>query len=299
MEKFKVLHRIKELYARGENIIQYLKSLDNSEKNSLEDILISYDFQAGIYTQRAEINREVREIYCQNLANVLEGLGNFDSLLEVGVGEASTLGNLLLYLKKQPKHLFGFDLSWSRIKYAFRFLETLNIETSHIQLSTGDLFNAPFANNSIDIVYTSHSLEPNGGQEKEALQELYRIARKYVVLLEPAYELAHEEARKRMLKNGYVTKLHATAQELGYEILKYELFEPTFKPINPTGLMIIKKEIGTINKTGFACPATHSPLQLKKGALFAEEALLAYPILDDIPCLLPQNAIIASHFLDG
>jgi hypothetical protein len=49
MEKLKELNKIKKLYENGGNIIQYLKSMDNNSMNSLEDILISYDFQAGSY----------------------------------------------------------------------------------------------------------------------------------------------------------------------------------------------------------------------------------------------------------
>jgi ubiquinone/menaquinone biosynthesis C-methylase UbiE len=32
-------------------------------------------------------------------------------------------------------------------------------------LVVADLFHIPFADNSVDVVYTSHSLEPNGGRE--------------------------------------------------------------------------------------------------------------------------------------
>ena len=167
-----------------------------------------------------------------------------------------------------------------------------------IQLSTGDLFNAPFADNSIDIVYTSHSLEPNGGMEKEALQSIYRIAKKYLVLLEPAFELANDEAKARMLRNGFVTNLYDEVINLGYNVIKYELFTPTFNSLNPTGLMVIKKEnMGEVDSS-FGCPVTHSKLSIEKGAYYSKDALLAYPILNGIPCLKPQNAIVASHFLD-
>jgi ubiquinone/menaquinone biosynthesis C-methylase UbiE/uncharacterized protein YbaR (Trm112 family) len=295
-----MLNRIKELYDNGENVIQYLKSLDSSEKNNLEDILISYDIQAGIYTSRADINRNVRNVYCENLANVLSELEPFDSLLEIGVGEASTLGNLLPKLKNTPKSIFGFDISWSRIKYANEFLKSLNLKNlESIRLSTGDLFNSPFADNSIDVVYTSHSIEPNGGKETEALKALYRISKKYIVLLEPDYGLANDEAKARMKKNGYVTNLYETAIKLGYNVLKHELFVPTFNPLNPTSLIVIKKhENEEFISSEFACPITHSLLEKKKSAYYAKDALLAYPILDGVPCLLPENAIIASHFLD-
>ncbi len=31
---------------------------------------------------------------------------------------------------------------------------------------------------------------------------------------------------------------------------------------------------------------------------FSKESLLLYPIIEGIPCLLPENAIIATHYLD-
>jgi uncharacterized protein YbaR (Trm112 family) len=31
---------------------------------------------------------------------------------------------------------------------------------------------------------------------------------------------------------------------------------------------------------------------------FSKESLLLYPIIEMIPCLLPENAIIATHYLD-
>ena len=68
--------------------------------------------------------------------------------------------------------------------------------------------------NAIDVVYTSHSIEPNGGREEEALLELYRIAKKYVVLLEPCYEKASSAARKRMEKHNYITNLFDTVNKL-------------------------------------------------------------------------------------
>ena len=106
MDKLKILLRIKELYGKGENLIKYLKGLDGSQTNSTEDILISYDFQAGVYTARADVNREIRDAYCKNLANELGKLDSFDSILEVGVGEASTLGNLLVQMENTPKSNF-------------------------------------------------------------------------------------------------------------------------------------------------------------------------------------------------
>lgn len=289
------LDKIKALYNENQNIMKYMRTQKGNTKNSLEDVLISYDFQAGSYIQGYKKNPKIRLKYSSCLAKNVDDLGCFDSILEIGVGEATTLGPLLLSIKHKPKDCYGFDVSWSRIKYAQNFLNKIGLEDVH--LFTGDLFRAPLKDNSIDVVYTSHSIEPNGGREKEALIEIYRIARKYIILLEPAYELANEEARDRMRKHGYVTNLLSTAQQLDYHILEYKLFEFSLNPLNPTGIMIIEKKAPANSPLNpMCCPITNKDIVREKNALFSPKSLLAYPILDDIPCLLPQNAIIATKF---
>ena len=102
MEKIKLLNKIKELYRNNINIIDYLKSLTSENSNDLETILISYDFQAGSYTKNTENNPSYIDKYTSFLANVINKLGEFNSIIEVGVGEATTLGNLL---KKLPVNI--------------------------------------------------------------------------------------------------------------------------------------------------------------------------------------------------
>ena len=170
-------------------------------------------------------------------------------------------------------------------------------------LFMGDLFSIPLVESSIDVVYTSHTIEPNAGKEKEALAELVRVARKYVILLEPAYELAGAEAQARMEKHGYIRRLHAAAEELGLHILEYRLFDLCSNPLNPTGLMVIKldKEVTTPHPQTppIMCPISKTPLIHKKGHAFTKEGLLVYPIIDGVPCLLSENAVIATHYLDN
>lgn len=296
MEYKKMLSRIKSLYLENANIIKYLKDLDRSNTNSIEDIMISYDFQAGTYYQEYKKDPSLKDKYCSYLANVINDFGHYKTLLEVGVGEGTTLGPLLQCLNNKPDKAYGFDLSWSRIKYANKFLEELGIR--NVELFTGNLFATPLKDNSIDIVYTSHSIEPNGGKEKEALIELYRITNKYLVMLEPSYEFASIQAKERMLSHGYVTKLFSTAVELGFNVIEHRLFEISSNPLNPTGLTIIKKEFNSESLNPLCCPLTKTDLIHRNNAYFSEESLLAYPIIDGIPCLMAESAIVATKFIE-
>jgi ubiquinone/menaquinone biosynthesis C-methylase UbiE len=297
MEKINLLNHISEIYKNGENITSHLKNLSNSERNNTEDILISYDFQAGSYIRYVKENKEYIDKYSQAIVNSIDKLWSYESILEIGVGESTTLANVLLKIS-QKKEVYGFDLSRSRVKYGETYIKELWLEKQHnINLFTWDLFNIPLQDNSIDIIYTSHSIEPNGGKEKEALEELYRITGKYLILLEPSYPFASEEGKERMKKHGYITKLHDTAKELGYEIIEYRLFDLYANPLNPTELIVIKKgSTGEKNTTPFICPNTKTALYKKADCYFSPEWLIAYPILGWIPCLLKENGIVATKY---
>lgn len=296
MEKFKHLQKIKKLYAEGGNIIEYLKGIGKNESNTIEDILISYDFQSGSYIQGFSKNQEHNQKYCKSLSTIIDKIENVQSIMEVGVGEATTLNTVIRNLKNRPSDILGFDISWSRLKFAKEFLQDFNIP--NVNLFTANLFEIPLLDNSIDVVYTSHSLEPNGGKEEDALKELYRITKKYLILLEPSFEFANDEAKARMKKHGYITALYASAVKLNYKIVEHRLFDYCSNPLNPTGLMIIEKESTDSNNSNLVCPISHTALNnYGDSLLYSKESFLAYPVIDGIPCLLNENSILATHLL--
>jgi ubiquinone/menaquinone biosynthesis C-methylase UbiE/uncharacterized protein YbaR (Trm112 family) len=296
----KSLSALKNLYKKGGNIIEYLKNNNKSKRNTGEMITVSYDLQSGSYIKYVKKNRDFIEKYTKAISKVINDLSvPVDSILEAGVGEATTLADTVLKLNRRPKKVLGFDLAWSRIRYGIEYLKKKGVKNSF--LFTGDLFNIPLADNSVDIVYTSHSIEPNGGREKEALLELMRITKKYLILLEPAYEFADTGGRKRMEKHGYIKNLYSSARSLGLRVVEHRLFDICSNPLNPTGLIIIKKDGKNTQtvKNYLECPVTRTPLELLKNSYFSKKGLLAYPIIDGVPCLLAENAIIATHYTDN
>jgi ubiquinone/menaquinone biosynthesis C-methylase UbiE len=295
----KSLNQIKKIFEKGENIIQYLKNGYDSI-NTDEMIRISYDFQSGTYIQNVKKNPEYIKKYTTALSNVFNGLEvEYESILEVGVGEATTIANLIPKLKVTPKKVYGFDLSWSRVRYGMEYMKKKKINNSFLFM--GDIFNIPLADNSIDIVYTSHSIEPNRGREKEALLELMRVTKKYLILLEPAYEFATVEAKKRMNKHGYIKNLYPKALSLRLNVIEHRLFDIYSNKLNPTGIIIIEKDrnYNTIVNNPLICPLTKTPLNRIKGSFFTDMGLVVYPVIDGIPCLLKDYAIIATHYTDN
>lgn len=245
MDKNETLHEIKRLYDSGTNIMEYLRGGDfgDANTNTIEDIMISYDFQAGSYTQAYYHNPQVYERVTSEVAAVIDDLdGNKRSIMEAGMGEGQAIYTLVKNLKNSPKYWGGVDISWSRIKEAQKFLTDQQCESAVKRCAMGDMFSLPFDDNSVDIVFTCHAIEPNTGYEKEILSELYRVANEYLVLKEPAYDMADAEQRKRMEKMGYIRNLYGAAKELGYNIVEWKLSENWFNPMNPSGIMVIKKD---------------------------------------------------------
>lgn len=288
---------MREAYGRGENTMAWARANAAQSSNSLISTLIAYDLQAGSYTAEAESNPTYFQRWARQLAELLKPyLAAGDRILEVGVGEATTLSGVMLESQIESMEVFGFDISWSRIKTAQEWLQRQKCAAN---LFVGDIFHMPFASNSIDIVYTSHSLEPNGGREEDAIRELLRVARKTVILVEPIYELASEAAKDRMSQNGYVKGLKVTAERLGAKVERYQLLECCNNQLNPSGVVLLTKVQATnqytINSEAlWQCPLTGAPLSRYKDVFKAESVGLAYPIMGGIPLLRPEHVVVAS-----
>lgn len=297
----RLLLGMRAAYARGENVMEFARREAGSDDNFLAATLVAYDLQAGSYVAQVEAERTVNARWCVQAAEVLHSfLDERSTLLEVGCGEATTLAGVLERLPAAPSRTLGFDISWSRCATG---LDWLKRRSQQATLFVADLFAIPLETSSVDVVYTSHSLEPNGGREEPALLELLRVARRAVVLIEPLFELASPEARERMLKHGYVRNLKATAERLGGRVTDHRLLPYCANALNPSGLIVIEKysdpaseadRAGGTGEISWRCPFTHAPLRADADAFYCADAGLAYPSLRGVPLLRPEHAVVAS-----
>jgi ubiquinone/menaquinone biosynthesis C-methylase UbiE len=283
---------------KNRNFFLYLKKrykfLDNETIN-----LLSYDRQAGSYIKQYNNEKNKYHKYGALLYSEMNAhLRNGSSLLEVGTGECVTLLSLAKIINKKFENIYylGLDFSFSRLLLGKYFLEKHNLFPS---LFCSNMNNIGLVDNCVDIVFSNHGIEPNGGQEEKILKEMLRVSNKYVFLFEPIYELNSKKNRIRMDKFGYVKKLYNTCKKLDCSIIKYELLNSNHsRKSNLTGVIILKKKYSKIKKTKFKCLLTNCQLQKKNDFFYNKNPGILYPIVNSIPLLLDKSAVMCSRILD-
>ena len=215
------------------------------------------------------------------------------SLLDAGVGEATSLAPVLRHMAARPAHVLGFDLSLSRLLYARKHLA--DHDRPDVVLFTAALDNIPLASASVDVVLTMHAVEPNHGREDVILGELLRVARRHLVMIEPSYELASAEGRARMERLGYVRELPAALERLGHPARRVEPWPLNANPLNPAALIVVDKSADVSDAAPqFVSPISGRNLVHRADCWFCPDDGHAFPIIGQIPCLTMGSAILAS-----
>ncbi len=289
---------MRQAYARGENAMEFARARLGRKDNHGLATLIAYDLQAGEYVRHAMKDPDAKRRWCAQLATLISPLlPGGGTVMEAGCGEATTLAGVLTTLPKKPSVALGFDISWSRCTHGVGWLRRMQ---QRADLFVADLFHIPLCDDSVDVVYTSHSIEPNGGREEAALRDLLRVARRAVVLVEPIYELASADSQARMDQHGYVRNLRAVAEATGCRVTDYRLLDYCVNPLNPSGVVLIEKSSGE-NTPGtssmqWRCPLTHTALTPGDAAFVSRDTGFVYPVLGGIPLLSRDHAVIASAY---
>ena len=296
MYNYKLIKEIEKIYKNNGNILENIKKINKAKYNTEEGIMISYDFQSGTYVENYKQNRAAVEVVWNDILNYLQRYCNGKySILECGVGEATTFSYILKNLIIKSYKAFGFDISWSRIKIGTEFLKE-NFLEDKADLFVANMFDIPFKDESVDVVYTVHAMEPNGGNEEKLLKELYRVAKRYLVLFEPIYELGSDKQKERMDNHGYVKNLKKICKKLNYKIIEYGLLENATNSLNRTGVIVIEKSIENANVCEFCDPVSKGEFVKGISSYYCSDSFLAYPIVEGIPCFNKSNAILATKW---
>ncbi len=236
----------------------------------------------------------VKEYVMENVFHLKE---DAQSYLEVGAGEYTTMVLALNESQVRPRRLVGLDISWSRLYVGEQHAKSKGIQIE--RSVAGDLFNLPFLDDSFDIVYTHPCIEQSSTDNRQALSELYRVAKNYLVLIEPSYELGDRIQQKRILSQDYVRGLPKAIRKLGYHLIKYEIL-PIGAYANRPAVFIIEKNkshSGELNPEYLACPISKEPLIFEKQHLYCKKLGLIYPIIHGVACLDKSHAVRGWKFI--
>lgn len=291
---------IREAYEKGQNITQLLRN-EGSEVNTLDAIELAYDLQAGSYARGAldDVSQFLRRT--EEMGEILSAHISFlDVIIDCGTGELTTLSGVSRCFPNNVK-LLAFDLSLSRLNAGLRFASRAmrNDLLSGLNVFAASIDRIPLPDESVDVVTTSHALEPNFGRELELLTEMLRISRNKLVLFEPSYEDNTDEGRERMQRLGYVRDLPKYIDLAGGRLVEKFALQNCVNPLNPTYCYVVEKNKvhpkADISDTYFKCPVTGEVLQNRQGYLWSKSGGYAYPLINGIPLLRGKDAILMCH----
>lgn len=167
----------------------------------------------------------------------------------------------------------AIDLSFNRL------IDGKSIIKEHhgreISVAKANATSLPFPDDYFDLVYSRHALEHMPLDYKKAIDEMIRVSRKAVVLLEPCYELGGMSQKLKMTASHYVKGIKKYFDTKGIRLHEYHLLSvgPAF---NRTAIYVFKKESEARPKqheiTVDFCPDCKSKLEKRSNEyLFCEE----------------------------
>ena len=225
-------------FREGHNVTATLRAHLGIDRNTPEIIEIPYDLQAGSYVAFADSEPGFMGEYAAQLAGLLgPHLAEGDSLLDAGTGEMTTLAHVVAALTAKPAKIYVTDVSGRRLQVGRQYAASHGLAVTPLR---AELSAIPLPNATVDLVTTNHALEPNGGREKEILSELLRVAKRKMVLFEPCYELASDDAKARMRSLGYVRDLSRYAEEAGGVVQSLTPLPLVHNVLNPTACLVVE-----------------------------------------------------------
>ena len=292
---FELERLVKELYSKGINVNQYLRK-NHPELGEDTIIRLSYDIQAGSYAKEMSEMQELYDNYASTIADkLIPYIKEGDFILDAGCGEFTASHKLIEALPFTT--YLGLDGSLSRLLAAKQFLNhQVTIPNIHLDLLATSLTAIPLRSSSVDLVFTSHAIEPNSTNSSLIIQEIARVSKKYVALFEPCYEDATDEMKSHMDKHNYARGIQESCERNGLKLLFKDDTIPSVGPIynKTTFFMYEKSSMNLIpSDFGFITPdkSRHHLVPLDSSTLVCRETEVLYPSFHGVRAINPQHSL--------
>jgi len=176
-------------------------------------------------------DEEIRDIIVQSLADKLK-TQKFKSILEIGCGS----GRNLTVLKKMfpDKKMYGLDIAEQMVKEA-------KINNPSIKFFCCSASKIPFADNSIDVIFSVHAIEQMTAVLPFVIAELKRVCKDRIILMEPFPEVQNWIGVLHNKRLGYPMDVYSRVLSAGFQISCFKALG-FGNPINKTGLLIAEQK---------------------------------------------------------
>ncbi len=280
---------LKKKLKKNQNIQSFLKK---KKINDADSIKISYDIQSGSYIKffnslsRGKINK----VYGPIIKTINKEFPKIKNILDFGCGELTTSLFIFNGIKKKIKNYYANDFSLNRLILGQNYIKRKlsNNDYKKFKLFCNSNFELPFKNNSIDLVLTIHSLEPNNKNKKNIIKELMRVSRYGLILMEPHYEISSEKQKKRMVKLNYIRNIKKLFNKKHNEI-KIIKKEHHINNLNISSLFVVKKNKIKSSDPGFVEPSTNFELNRINNFLYSKKSFRLYPTFNEI-CIFSNES---------
>ena len=243
------------------NLITFIYNLFFSKKKNfiisrnVLNVKNKYDSLVGKYTddyfdaknyflaqaddQIFKVNGSIKDYYGSCISKIIK-LTESRNIIEIGAGELTQF-----YIVKKNLNKYGFNLEKQAcldlsIKRLIEGKKRLNFP-DNLKLIQADASSIPISDNEYELAYTCHCLEQVPHIFENCLNEIVRIASKYIVLIEPSFEKSNEITKKHIFKKDYI-KINNKKLSKIKNVKKINRFKmPFIQYINGAEIIILEK----------------------------------------------------------
>tara|TARA_B100001027_G_scaffold163808_1_gene116126 strand:+ start:680 stop:1570 length:891 start_codon:yes stop_codon:yes gene_type:complete len=283
MKKYKLINNLKKKIKKGQNIQLYLSK--NHSRFKMDKIIeLSYDIQSGSYIHKFKKTNSshLKKKFKYFLNTIKKHFSKTRTILDFGTGEMTNLSFFIGQLSQKITY-YANDISLNRVYLGQEFLKKKLKKKlfQKVNVFCSSYDRLPFLDNSIDLVITSHALEPNGKNKRKILNELLRIAKYGIVMQEPHYEIANNTIKKRMNKFNYIKGIKKYFDKKNGKLSIIENVHKTNKKV--ASVFFYKKKINKSKPKYYVDINTKDNLIRKKNFYYSRKSKQVYPIINNIP----------------
>ena len=246
---------------------------------------IVFDIQTKSYFSIYRKNIKKIDYIVSPIIKILkENFPKSKSLMDCGCGELIKTSFLFKHLT-YIKNFYANDISLNRLFLGKKFIKKIGIKRK-INYFCSSMKNLPLKNNSIDVIFTSHAIEPNKSYDAEIIiRELFRVCNHGLCLHESHFQSADRNQKKRMNKYNYAKNIEKTLKKLNcrFKIIKLNNHHNN---LNRASLFIVKKNKSSYKKNSskpYIDVYSKDRLCNLKNFLYSKKSKKLYPVFDNIP----------------